>query len=136
MVSGVVVVGAIGALGDSPSTDPEVLPTGEVTVVSSDSNEANLLASAASFVPTSAVTTQLQTITTVATTATKPITATATSAPAPAGNAEYNGRTVYITPSGEKYHYANPCGTGEYSPVTLGEAEARGLEPCEKCVMH
>ena len=45
-------------------------------------------------------------------------------------------RIVYITETGKKYHYENPCGRGTYYPITLGEAEAKGLEPCGKCVLH
>lgn len=47
-----------------------------------------------------------------------------------------NSRTVYITETGKKYHYANPCGRGTYYPCTLAEAQARGLEPCGKCVLR
>lgn len=47
-----------------------------------------------------------------------------------------SGRTVYYTKSGSKYHYENPCGRGTYYPCTLAEAQARGLEPCGKCVLH
>ena len=49
---------------------------------------------------------------------------------------EENSRTVYITETGKKYHYANPCGRGTYYPCTLAEAQARGLEPCGKCVLR
>lgn len=44
--------------------------------------------------------------------------------------------TVYITRTGEKYHYENPCGNGTYYPISLAEAKDRGYEPCEKCVLH
>ncbi len=47
-----------------------------------------------------------------------------------------NSRTVYVTKTGKKYHYANPCGRGTYYPCTLAEAQARGLEPCGKCVLR
>lgn len=43
---------------------------------------------------------------------------------------------VYRTKSGEKYHYENPCGNGTYYEISLSEAKASGLEPCEKCVLH
>jgi micrococcal nuclease len=44
------------------------------------------------------------------------------------------GRTVYITPSGKKYHiescrYMQEGGTG----IALEEAKRRGLEPCKVC---
>ncbi len=44
--------------------------------------------------------------------------------------------TVYITKTGDKYHYENPCGNGTYYPIPLAEAKDRGYEPCEKCVLH
>lgn len=44
-----------------------------------------------------------------------------------------NGRTVYITPTGKKYHYDNNCNGGTYIPSTLAEAQAMGLTPCKKC---
>ncbi len=42
---------------------------------------------------------------------------------------------VYKTPTGDKYHYLNPCGNGEYIECSLQEALDLGLEPCEKCVL-
>lgn len=46
-----------------------------------------------------------------------------------------NGRTVYVTRTGKKYHYANPCGRGKYIATNLQEAINRGFSPCEKCVL-
>lgn len=46
------------------------------------------------------------------------------------------GRTIYATPTGEKYHYASPCGRGTYYKCTWDEVEERGLEPCKKCVLN
>lgn len=43
---------------------------------------------------------------------------------------------VYITRTGKRYHYENPCGNGTYYACTLSEALRRGLTPCEKCVLH
>ncbi len=43
---------------------------------------------------------------------------------------------IYRTPTGKKYHYANPCGNGDYYEITLDEALAAGLEPCKKCVLN
>ena len=47
-----------------------------------------------------------------------------------------NSRTVYVTKTGKKYHYANPCGKGTYYPCSLAEAQSRGVEPCGKCVLR
>ena len=44
-----------------------------------------------------------------------------------------NGRTVYITPTGKRYHYDNHCNGGTYIPSTISEAQAMGLTPCKKC---
>lgn len=43
---------------------------------------------------------------------------------------------VYYTKTGERYHYANPCGSGTFYPTTLSEAKKMGLTPCQKCVLH
>lgn len=52
--------------------------------------------------------------------------------PAPQEN-QTNSRTVYITPTGKRYHYDNNCNDGTYIPSTLAEAQAMGLTPCKKC---
>lgn len=44
-----------------------------------------------------------------------------------------NSKTVYITPTGKRYHYDNHCNGGTYIKSTLKEAKARGLTPCQKC---
>lgn len=55
------------------------------------------------------------------------------SASKPSGTTNYNGQTVYITPSGEKYHYLSTCGGKNSKPIDLDSAKARGYGPCEKC---
>lgn len=52
--------------------------------------------------------------------------------PAPQQN-QSNSHTVYITPTGKRYHYDNNCNGGTYIPSTLAEAQAMGLTPCKKC---
>lgn len=47
-----------------------------------------------------------------------------------------NSIKIYRTASGECYHYENPCGRGTYYEVSLSEAKAAGLRPCEKCVLN
>lgn len=44
-----------------------------------------------------------------------------------------NEKTVYVTPSGKRYHYNSTCGNGTYSPTTISQAQAMGLTPCKKC---
>lgn len=45
-----------------------------------------------------------------------------------------NGRTIYRTPTGKKYHYDSSCNGGTYTPTTLKAALNSGLTPCKKCV--
>lgn len=44
-----------------------------------------------------------------------------------------NSRTVYITPTGKRYHYLSTCGGKNSRATTLSEAISRGLTPCQKC---
>lgn len=44
-----------------------------------------------------------------------------------------NSRTVYVTPTGKRYHYDDHCNGGTYTPATLDDAVNRGLTPCKKC---
>ena len=41
--------------------------------------------------------------------------------------------TVYITPSGKKYHYSLDCAGENARSVTITEAKEQGYTPCEKC---
>lgn len=43
-------------------------------------------------------------------------------------------RPVYITRTGEKYHYDSTCNGGTYFEVPMQTATDMGLTPCEKCV--
>ena len=49
-------------------------------------------------------------------------------------NAQYSG-TVYITPSGKRYHYSATCGGKNSYPVSLDSAKAMGKTPCGTCVL-
>ncbi|RSU01455.1 hypothetical protein CBF34_07210 [Vagococcus penaei] len=42
------------------------------------------------------------------------------------------GQTVYVTPTGKKYH-THAHGRGNFSPSTLESAKASGLTPCNVC---
>lgn len=44
-----------------------------------------------------------------------------------------NNRTVYITPTGSKYHYSSTCGGKNSRSTTLDSAKSSGYEPCKKC---
>ena len=45
------------------------------------------------------------------------------------------GRTVYKTPTGKRYHYDSQCNGGTYIESTLEEVTRLGLTPCQKCVI-
>lgn len=49
-------------------------------------------------------------------------------------NQQTDSRTVYVTPTGSKYHYNSNCNDGNYSATTLDKALSMGLTPCKKCV--
>lgn len=42
--------------------------------------------------------------------------------------------TVYITPTGKRYHYLATCAGGNAKAVTLAEAQSNGLTPCQTCI--
>lgn len=42
-------------------------------------------------------------------------------------------QTVYVTPTGKRYHYSSTCGGKNSTATTLDNAKARGLTPCQKC---
>lgn len=44
-----------------------------------------------------------------------------------------NGKTVYRTPTGKRYHYAPDCGGKNSYSTTLDAALSAGLTPCKKC---
>ncbi len=44
-----------------------------------------------------------------------------------------NSKTVYVTPTGKRYHYISTCGGKNSTASTLNNAKARGLTPCKKC---
>lgn len=46
---------------------------------------------------------------------------------------ETDGRVVYVTETGEKYHFSETC-AGEYAiATTYLDATGAGYEPCGKC---
>ena len=48
-------------------------------------------------------------------------------------NLNANSMTVYVTPSGKRYHYSQDCGGKSSKATTLEAAERLGLTPCQKC---
>lgn len=51
-------------------------------------------------------------------------------------NSNTQGRKVYKTPTGKKYHYDSNCNGGTYIETTMEEALSLGLDPCKKCVLN
>lgn len=43
-------------------------------------------------------------------------------------------RTIYITPTGQRYHYSKNCAGHNATEVTLKQAEGLGKTPCKNCV--
>ncbi len=48
-------------------------------------------------------------------------------------NDDSNGKTVYRTPSGKRYHLDPQCGGKNSYTVTIEKAEGAGLTPCKTC---
>ncbi len=44
------------------------------------------------------------------------------------------GQHIYVTETGERYHFDGSCNGGTYYEATLAETMGRGLTPCVKCV--
>lgn len=55
--------------------------------------------------------------------------------PQPSTSDDSISKTVYVTETGSRYHYDNNCNGGTYYESTLDDALARGLTPCNKCVL-
>lgn len=55
-----------------------------------------------------------------------------TTSPKASSNKSY-GKSVYVTPTGKRYHYSPTCGGKNSTASTLSAAQARGLTPCKKC---
>lgn len=96
---------------------------------------------------TSTGTTSKPGTTTDTTTTTKPSTGTSTSngntSNTGSGSSSSGGststvkptqNTVYVTPTGKRYHYSKDCAGKNGTAVTLQNAQSRGFTPCAKCV--
>ena len=44
-----------------------------------------------------------------------------------------NSKTVYVTPTGKKFHYSKSCAGKNASATTQSKAEKSGLTGCKKC---
>lgn len=54
-------------------------------------------------------------------------------AAAQAAATQTNSRTVYVTPTGKRYHYSAKCAGKNATEATLDEAQNMGLTPCKNC---
>lgn len=83
---------------------------------------------------TAVITTETTTQTTTEKTTTKAATTTSTTKKQTTTAAQnQNSMEVYRTPSGKRYHYISTCGGKNSYSVSLNEAKAAGLTPCQKC---
>lgn len=48
-------------------------------------------------------------------------------------NSEIQGRIVYVSKSGKKYHNLSNCNSAEYTAISISEALNRGYTPCLRC---
>ncbi len=48
-------------------------------------------------------------------------------------NTPTQGKIVYITPTGKRYHYSSTCGGKNSTKSNLDTAKSLGLTPCKKC---
>lgn len=126
-------VGAAMGTGNEPSeatdntetTVDTVLTTTQETTTQETTTEATTVST------TTQPTTEKANTTT---TTTKAPAKTAVTAAKSTTTAKKVSRTVYITPSGKKYHYNGSCNGGKYQASNLDEAKRLGLTPCKKCV--
>lgn len=50
-----------------------------------------------------------------------------------ASSSTTNSQTVYVTPTGKRYHLSPTCGGKNSRATTLSNAKSMGLTPCKKC---
>lgn len=129
LVSIIFICGCTSELSNYEETTTETITTKEVYTKTVSTTE----------IPTEATTeivTTKPTTTTKATTV-KPITTKRATTTTTSKKVVNQGRKIYRTPTGKKYHYDNNCngGSGTYYETTLEEAINSHLEPCKKCVL-
>lgn len=84
---------------------------------------------------TTTITTQIQTskVETTPITTAKPTTTTKVKQTAAETVRQNIGSTVYITPTGKRYHYRSTCGGKNSKSTSLDSAINSGYTPCKKC---
>ncbi len=68
------------------------------------------------------------------TTSNSPSSSTVSQSASSSDNVEYNGRNVYRTPNGKRYHYSASCAGKNASAISLSQAISSGLTGCNSCV--
>ena len=58
---------------------------------------------------------------------------TTTSSASSTSSNNQNSQTVYVTPTGKRYHLSSTCGGKNSTATTLDNAKSMGLTPCKKC---
>lgn len=127
LVSIIFICGCTSELSNYEETTTETITTKEVYTTTVSTTE----------IPTEATTeivTTKPTTTTKATTV-KPITTKRATTTTTSKKVVNQGRKIYRTPTGKKYHYDNNCNGGTYYETTLEEAINSHFEPCKKCVL-
>lgn len=108
--------------GDSGNTNNETIAVGVTTQTTTEPETTETTATTATTTTTTETTTTTTTTTTGTTT--KETTTEQTT--------KDNSRTVYITPTGEKYHYSKACAGKNAMERTYNEVKDR-YDPCKKC---
>ncbi len=112
------------------STTTSIVQTTEETLDETEVTTTELETTSSPGSTTELTTTTTTTTTTKPTSTTKKVTTTKKSTT----TQKSTSKTVYVTPTGKKYHYDGHCNGGTYNPSTLDEAKSHGLTPCKKCV--
>lgn len=47
-----------------------------------------------------------------------------------------NERTVYITPTGKRYHYSSSCAGENAISISISDAQEKGYTPCKTCTKN
>ena len=70
---------------------------------------------------------------TITETTTETVTETSTETTSETTTENPTEKTVYVTPSGKRYHFSASCAGKNALPTTLSKAEEDGYTPCQKC---
>lgn len=128
------IIGLVGSSGnDSDEQEMTTTTTVEQETTITESTTSTTITTTAT--TTTATTTTTTTTTTVPTTTVPPTTTTTvpptTTTVMTTTEEEYQGERVYVTPTGECYHYSSDCAGKNARATTLDDAWR--YRPCKKC---